>query len=112
MFTISLHKVEVLAPFGLYPEEWVLGNRFEVDIDVQTEVSDVSEGRFVDYTILNDIIRNAFVAEEQTLERVAQNIHATTYAAFPFVLKIRVAVSKLQPPMPGVMACARVVFEA
>lgn len=112
MFTISLHKVEVLAPFGLYPEEWVLGNRFEVDIDVQTAVSDVAGGRFVDYTVLNNIIRNAFVAEEQTLERIAQDIHAAAYAAFPFVMKIKVAVSKLQPPMPGNMAYARVVFEA
>jgi dihydroneopterin aldolase len=112
MFTISLHKVAVFAPAGLYAQEWVLGNHFEVDIDVQTEVSNVANGSFVDYTVLNSIIRSAFTNREETLERIAQNIHSAAFKAFPFVLKIKVSVSKLQPPMPGVMACARVVFEA
>lgn len=112
MFTISLHQVKIFAPIGLYPQEWLLGNHFEVDIDVSSTVSNYDDGRFVDYTILNSLIQQAFVTEEQTLEAIAQNIHASVLSCFPFVQKIKVSIRKLNPPMPGEIAYAQVCFEA
>jgi len=112
MFTISLHNVKIFAPAGLYAQELVLGNHFEVDIDVYSNISDYADGRFVDYTVLNTLIRSAFLTDLHTLEGLAQTIHKAAFAAFPFVLKIKVSVRKKHPPMPGEMDFAQVVFEA
>lgn len=110
MFTISLHKVKIFAPLGLYPQELILGNRFEVDIDIQTEVSD-ENGRFVDYTILNTLIQNTFKSDIHTLEKIAQTIHTAAFEQFPFIKHTKVTVRKISPPMPGDMAFAQVIFE-
>lgn len=112
MFTISLHKVRISAPVGLYPQELVLGNQFEVDIDVQSEKSSLEKGYFVDYTVLNDIIQNAFLSKETTLEIVVRKIHEAAFTAFPFILKVKVSLRKMTPPMQGNMAYAQVVYEA
>ncbi len=34
MLTVSLHGIKVHAPHGLYEQEHVLGNNFEVDVDI------------------------------------------------------------------------------
>ncbi len=110
MFTISLHNVKVFAPLGLYPQELILSNRFEVDIDIQSEISD-ENGRFVDYTILNNIIQNVFKSDIHTLEKIAQAIHSAAFEQFPFIKQAKVIVRKMKPPMPGEIAYAQVVFE-
>lgn len=111
MFTISLHQVKIEAPVGLYSQEHILGNRFEVDIDVHSEVSSYEAGYFVDYALLNTTIQNAFKVEWKTLEEVVVHIHAEALRQFPFVQKVRVVLRKLSPPMPGNIGFAQVVFE-
>ena len=40
MLTVSLHGTKLYAPIGLYPEEHVLGNAFEVDVRLVLETDD------------------------------------------------------------------------
>ena len=109
MFTISLHQIKVVAPIGLYPQEQILGNHFEVDIDVQ--VAEFSQKKFVDYTVLNSLVQQEMKRSETILEQIALNMYEETKKAFSFAQKIKISIRKLNPPMSGSMAYAQVVFE-
>lgn len=109
MFTISLHNILIEAPIGLYPEEQILQNHFSVDIEVQ--VKNYTEELFIDYTILNTIVNRHFASNEKILESIAVHIYKDTKNEFPFVEKIKIAIRKLHPPMPGSIGYAQVIFE-
>lgn len=109
MYTISLHRVKMIAPIGLYPQEKILSNEFEVDMDIL--VQDYSEQNFVDYTILNSIIQRSFQNTETVLEVLVLKIHKAVLLQFPFVQKVKVVIRKMNPPMPGEMAYAQVSYE-
>lgn len=109
MFTISLQRLKISAPLGLYPEELLIGNDFEVDLDVYSD-RDPSEN-FVDYVVLNHLIHEAFKAGHHTLEAICSHIHKEVCARFPFAQKAKICIRKLHPPMQGVVGCAQVCLE-
>ncbi|MGC4058832.1 MAG: dihydroneopterin aldolase [Chitinophagaceae bacterium] len=111
MYTVSLHGVKTFTTLGLYPEESVLENEFETDVDVWTEVSDYRSGFFVDYTVLNTLVRNAFHPERSTLELLCEHIQKDIRDHFPFVARVRVCVRKLHPPMEGKVGYSQVCLE-
>lgn len=109
MLTVSLHGIKIHAPHGLYPEEHILGNRFEVDVDIW--LSDAQPWPFADYTLIQKIVADTFEMPGQLLETFVANIHASLKEKIPVSEKIRVSVRKLHPPMPGEVAYAQVTFE-
>lgn len=111
MLTVSLHGITLRAPHGLYPQEHVLGNDFEIDIDVLLSVEDNRPWPFADYTLINETVRQVFNQPGQLLETFVQHIHAALKAQFTEAAKIKVAVRKLRPPMAGDVQYAQVCFE-
>lgn len=111
MLTVSLHRIRISAPFGLYAEEPVLGNDFEVDLDVSFAVTENEQWPFADYTTLNEIVRNCFGQQGQLLEALVKDIHSTIKSTFLDAAKIKVAVRKMHPPMPGDVQYSQVCFE-
>lgn len=110
MLTISLHKVLLTAPIGIYPQEKILFNKFEIDIDVQA--AQFSEKEFIDYTIVHQIITNEFANNHSLLETLAIAIHKEVKKTYPFIHKIKISIRKLNPPMQGVIGAAQVCYEA
>lgn len=111
MLTVSLHGIRLYAPIGLYPEEQVLGNEFEIDVDVWLPVYDNQPWPFADYTLIRSIVAGVFAQPGQLLETVVQHIHTSLKESIPGTDKIRVAVRKLHPPMPGEVKYAQVCYE-
>ena len=109
MLTVSLHGIKIHAPHGLYPEEHILGNSFEVDVDIW--LPDAQPWPFADYTLIRKIVANTFEQPGQLLETFVANIHTRLLEKFPIAEKIRVVVRKLHPPMPGDVSYAQVVYE-
>ncbi len=109
MFTVSLHGIKIIAPHGLYPEEHILGNTFEIDVDVWLPSSEPRP--FADYTIIQKTVADIFQQPGQLLETFVMNIHSSLKEQFSFAEKIRVAVRKLNPPMAGEVAYAQVCYE-
>jgi len=109
MLTVSLHGIKIHAPHGLYPQEYILGNKFEVDVDVW--LPDVHPWPFADYTLLRQIVADNFAQPGQLLETFVANIHAAIKAQIPVSEKVRVAVRKMHPPMPGDVTYSQVVYE-
>lgn len=111
MLTVSLHGIRISAPYGLYAEEPVLGNDFEVDLDVSFAISENEQWPFADYTKLNEIARNSFNQQGQLLEALVKEIHSIIKSTFPNAAKAKVAVRKLHPPMPGDVHYSQVCYE-
>jgi dihydroneopterin aldolase len=111
MLTVSLHGIHISAPHGLYAEEPVLGNEFEIDIDVWLPVSAEETWPFVDYTEIHGIVKSCFEEQGQLLETFVRLIHAALKLRFPEVQKIKVTVRKLHPPMQGDVRYAQVCYE-
>jgi 7,8-dihydroneopterin aldolase/epimerase/oxygenase len=112
MLSVSLHNIHIHAPVGLYSQEQILHNRFEVDIDVSTDLSIDNEWPLIDYTSLNTIVQHVFLKEEKLLENIVKNIFNAIKAEFPFIQKIKIKVRKLNPPMQGNVGYAQVAFES
>lgn len=110
MLTISLHSICIYAYKGLYPEEKIIGNQFEVDVDIM--LHDNNRGEFVDYTLIRQVVDDVFDKPGDTLETLVFEIHSTLRFKFPVSEQIKVVVRKLNPPMQGRVADAQVCYEA
>ncbi len=109
MLTVSLHGIKVQAPRGLYAEEHIIGNAFEVDVDIW--LPDAQPWPYADYTLVQKTVAAAFLQKERLLEAFVFSIYTDLKANFPFAEKIRVAVRKLHPPMHGSVSYAQVCYE-
>ena len=109
MLSVSLHGIRIIGPHGLYPEENILQNVFEADVDVY--LPDEQPWPYVDYTIINAKVREVFAVRGQYLEAFVQTIHTKLMEEFPYAVRIRVAVRKLHPPMNGQVAFAEVCYD-
>lgn len=111
MLTVSLHGIRIDAYHGLYAEEQVLGNRFEVDVDVHMPTVGEEELPFVDYTLIRSVVAEVFLEKGQLLEKFVLQIHQSLRRHIAGAEKIKVAVRKLAPPMEGDIRYAQVCYE-
>jgi 7,8-dihydroneopterin aldolase/epimerase/oxygenase len=111
MLTVSLHGIHIHAPHGLYPQEHILGNEFEIDVDVFVNAT-TEEWPFIDYTLIREAVAAIFQQPGHLLETFVKNIHAALKHQFPESQKIKVAVRKLRPPMIGEVRYSQVCYEA
>lgn len=111
MLTISLHGIKLHAPIGLYPEEKVHGNDFEVDVDVQADTSYTDAFPFIDYAVVYELIVDSFKKEGELLETFVSYIHTAVKEKFPEAGKVRVTVRKLAPPLGGEVKYSQVSYE-
>lgn len=109
MLCVSLHGIKIIAPHGLYPQEHILGNIFETDVDIY--LPDTLPWPFADYTLIQKTVAHIFNQPGQLLETFVLNIHNALLDLFPMAERVRVAVKKLNPPMPGEVAYSMVCYE-
>jgi dihydroneopterin aldolase len=109
---IELRGLWVMGVHGVLPEEQVRAQPFEVDLDVEADLSaagrsdDVADT--VDYGGLAELVATV-VGEEryQLLERLAERI-AEVVLEDPRARSVTVVVRKLRPPVPVDLATAGV----
>ncbi|MFT4062320.1 MAG: dihydroneopterin aldolase [Edaphocola sp.] len=99
MLTVALHGVRFHAPTGLYPQEDVLGNELEIDIEVSVPAA-INELPLIDYATLHDIIGREVAAPASLLEHLLAKIANAVHAAYP-QCSLKLQIKKLHPPMPG-----------
>lgn len=109
MLTVSLHGIKIHAPIGMYPEERILGNMFEIDVDVW--LPDTHPWPFTDYTLIQKTVSAIFKQPGELIETFVYDIHDALRQQITKAEKIRVAIRKLHPPMEGDVAYAQVCFE-
>ena len=78
MLSVSLHNIRIRAPHGLYPEEALHGNDFEVDIDVRLPATIGENWPLIDYARISEIVHDVVKGKTvPLLEMLVQDITKT-----------------------------------
>jgi dihydroneopterin aldolase len=112
---VILEGLEVHAYHGVYAHERSSGNKFEVDIEVETEFSDSAfhddlTGT-INYEALYALIKKVMDQPAKLLETVGHSIAEKTLATFSTARRVQVRISKFNPPIGGVCKKATVLVE-
>ena len=105
MGTIKLKNIRTFSYHGCLVEESKIGSNYRVDLEVRTDLSksEISDDLqdTVDYVLLNQIVVNEMAIRSNLLEKVARRIIDTAKSKIPSLDYIKVAVTKLNPPIGG-----------
>ena len=97
--------MEFRAYHGCYDLEQIVGNRFNVELTITTELGAVADEdaveKAVNYLTVYEIVREVMRIKCRTIERVAQNIIAAVKEQFPQIVEMECSVAKLAPPLGG-----------
>jgi len=103
---IYVNEMEFYGYHGVFPEETRLGQRFKVDLMVETELmkaglsDDIEDS--VNYGELYQVCKDIVEGKPYKLvEAVAEKIAATVLDTFPKVITCTIKVIKPDPPIPG-----------
>jgi dihydroneopterin aldolase len=110
---ISLEGLEFFAYHGYYPKEQSDGNTFSVDVKVVFEAKSPTSDNLektVNYESLFAIVEKGMARTSKLLETVAAGILDEIFIQFEEIREAEVAVSKLNPPVKGKCARARVLL--
>ncbi len=109
---VALEGLEFHAYHGIYPDERSSGNKFEVDIFVDTffdesAFHDELAGT-INYEDIYAIVKEEMEKPSKLLESVAHTIAEKILSSFAAAMKAEVTISKFNPPIGGVCRKAKV----
>ena len=105
MSVIQIEKMEFYAYHGHFREEQIVGNRFLVDLWIETDMSkpaatdDLNDA--VNYQVAYKLIRKEMEKKSNLLEHIAKRILDTLFESLEGIEKVRVKISKMNPPVGG-----------
>ena len=107
MGKVLLEGMEFFGYHGVYPEEQVLGNRFTVNLELQTNFkvameNDLLEGT-IDYAQLYNLVKTRMDQQVKLLEHLGYGIVQDIRTAYPEVNQIRITLKKQQPAIGGLV---------
>jgi dihydroneopterin aldolase len=114
MGQIQIENMEFYSFHGHVKEEQIVGNKFLVDLTIETEMKIPSQSDnlkdAVDYQRIYQITKLQMGKKSHLLEHIAGRIIDAIYAEMTGIQKITVKVSKMNPPMGGKIGCVSVVI--
>jgi len=103
--TIKLKNIKVFSYHGCLAEEGRIGSDYRIDLTVKGDLSHsalTDELRdTIDYVHLNKIVKEEMTIRTKLLETVAERILDRVLKELKLVQKVKVAVSKINPPIGG-----------
>ena len=102
---IEIEGMEFYAYHGHYKEEQIVGNRFLINLKIETDCSKAAESDnikdAVNYQTAYKIIKAEMKKKSNLLENIAGRILDSLYENMENVKLITIKVSKMNPPMGG-----------
>lgn len=103
--TISLEGMEFYAYHGCYETERVVGNRFEVNLWVDADVSVAAQNdslqESINYLHLYNIVEREMMKTSHIVENVAHRIVTAIHSEIEGISHVKIQISKLAPPTGG-----------
>lgn len=104
--TIALQGLEFHAYHGVYPHERSSGNKFEVDLKVETSFAEAAFqdelSGTINYESLYAIVKAEMEKPSKLLERVAYAIARRVLETHTPASRAEVTIAKINPPIGGV----------
>lgn len=105
MGTIKLKNIRTYSFHGCLEEEGKIGSDYVVDLEVKSDLrkSALSDDLHdtVDYVHLNKIVVEEMDIRSNLLEHVAHRVIVRTFKEIPSISRIKIGVSKINPPIGG-----------
>ena len=105
MGIIRIEQMEFYSYHGHYEEERIVGNRFIVDLEMETDCTAASESDnlkdALNYQKAYELVRDEMKKKSFLLEHLAKRILDTLFRNFDNLERAEIKVAKLNPPMGG-----------
>lgn len=115
MGLIQIENMEFYAFHGHFKEEQIVGNRFLVDLIIETDMTVPAKTDnlkdALNYQRAYQIVKNEMAKKSHLLENIAGRIIDALYAEMDGIIKAKVKVSKMNPPMGGKIGSVSVTIE-
>jgi 7,8-dihydroneopterin aldolase/epimerase/oxygenase len=112
MGLIHLEDIEIYAYHGCYKEEQIAGNRFVVNLTLETNMDKPSKtddiADALNYQQAYEVVKQEMSIPSHLLEHVAQRVLDSLFKTFAQLEHATIKVSKMNPPMGGAMKCVSV----
>lgn len=113
-FTISLSNLRFFANHGVYAEEQLLGNEFEVNLSMEMKapkekISGINQT--INYAEVYRITKEVFSKREPLLETIAMSVAEALKDAFPSINSVSIQICKLHPPITGFTGSVSVAYQ-
>ena len=113
MFTINLHNLVFHAYHGVYEEERILGNDFEVNVSLAFEADEpvTSLHNTINYVSIYNIVKQKMAIALPLLETLAQELTQEIYDFDNRIKSISVSVGKKNPPISNMEGSVSVHYK-
>lgn len=113
MIHIHLDRLRFRGFHGVFEEERVLGNDYEVDLSIafNPTSSVLAIDETIDYTAVYNLVKSRMMLPCPLLETLVMDITAEIRRRYARVEKIRVSIKKLYPPVNSFEGSVGVSFE-
>ncbi len=115
MGQIALEGMEFFAFHGYYDEEQKIGNKYGLDLYIETDLSRAAVSdelqQTVNYEVLYALALEEMKLPARLLEHLGHRIIDRVYEHFPFVQSVKISVYKFNPPLGGICKWAKVTLE-
>jgi 7,8-dihydroneopterin aldolase/epimerase/oxygenase len=112
---IALEGMEFFAYHGHFDEEQKIGNKYSIDVLIETDLSRPASSDnlkdTIDYGDVYQMVRMVMSKKHRLLEHVGHEIIDAIRFKFNSIKKVTVEVSKFNPPIGGVCNRAKVKLE-
>jgi dihydroneopterin aldolase len=114
MGLIQIENMEFYSFHGHFKEERIVGNKFIVDLTIETDMKVPAESDnlkdAVNYQRVYEIVKQQMEMKSYLLEHIAGRILDSVYAEMKGITKATVKVSKMNPPMGGKIGSVSIVI--
>jgi 7,8-dihydroneopterin aldolase/epimerase/oxygenase len=114
MGIISIENMEFYSFHGHFKEERIVGNKFLVDLTIETDMKVPMESDnlkdAVNYQRVYEIVKLQMEKKSHLLEHIAGRILDAIYSEMAGIKKVTVKVSKMNPPMGGKIGSVSIVL--
>ena len=105
MGKITINTIKLFANHGCLDEEGKIGSLYHVNLSAWANFKKAAQTDnliyAVDYVHLNKIVKEEMAIRSQLLEQVADRILTRVLIELPTIKKVKVGVSKINPPIGG-----------
>lgn len=112
---VKVSNIRIYAYHGCLVEEGKIGSEYRVDVSVKANLTPSADSDdlmdTVDYVYINKIVKEEMAIRAKLLENVAKRIIKCIFNEIKLVDKVKVSVSKINPPIGGNVALVSVVLK-
>ena len=115
MGQIALEGMEFFAYHGYFDEEQKIGNKYIVDLFIDTDLSKPSSTDnltdTIDYGKMYEIVSKEMETKSRLLEHIGYRIIDSLKSEFKGIQNIKVMIAKLNPPVGGIVNKSKITLE-